>query len=427
MQNPDDFAREMSRDLGLPVSTKGADLFSPASVRDSLKLALESNTQQRIDKLAASTDLLKSANLPTVFAGNKDGIALVKTLGSEPIPAGKIITTYPLAIGDPVLARPDEGLIYLDQQPRTEDYSELLEEDTSPETRSDDSCGWFFNSATKSCQEILPINGKCPAQGWLNRAECEANKPPDGEQPPSPNPWENPDNRSPGDSTMGCNIGAEPDVCQWFPASSYTQARNAICPPGMRNSGAVEFSSGTILYLCCTNDGLPAKELGIGCDWKGDRYKCQNGVCVVDPSGVYGSLSECQAALVQPFIGGQCPVLYNITVTAYIYGSTGGLWRTVTSTIYNAQGPLIGFRTNYAGPMGHHFGVDTPWGYWLSHGYSLSTGLGRSMSLTQYEASYFDTSKPFNPFERYVYVVETIARVDGNPDNCGDPPKVCPS
>ena len=133
----------------------------------------------------------------------------------------------------------------------------------------------------------------------------------------------------------------------------------------------------------------------------------------------------CPPDALPPFEGGQCPVPYNITIRVVQYGSTGGVASIETYTSYNIQGPLLGFRTRKVSELGHHFGVDNNSGYHFLWGATLPKSDNNFMELSQYEAKYWYPNTS-HPYERYVYDVVSIVRVDGLPDDCGSllpPPK----
>jgi len=124
------------------------------------------------------------------------------------------------------------------------------------------------------------------------------------------------------------------------------------------------------------------------------------------------------------FEGGQCPVPYNITVNVWIYKPNDELREHRTHTVSNIPGPLLGFRTKEIGFLAHHFGVDTPSGFYSLYSVSSSGGQNAAMFLSQYEVTYF-WDYPNIRNDRYVYGIHSIVRSDGQPDNCGSlPPPV---
>lgn len=154
-----------------------------------------------------------------------------------------------------------------------------------------------------------------------------------------------------------------------------------------------------------------------------NEYICEEGVCKVAPKGTgkYKSLGECQAALVPAgFTGGQCDgVLYRVFWTVSFTSVFGEIVPGNTfSGAALVTGPVKGI---------------------VKDGTPRPPISGNPLPSTDYV--YYVKGKPTNdrpdgkfPLPLGISGVLTsnesitsVQRVDNLPDNCGDPPKVCPS
>ena len=70
-----------------------------------------------------------------------------------------------------------------------------------------------------------------------------------------------------------------------------------------------------------------------------DRWKCQDGICTLDPEGTYNTQAECEAARSLLFTGGQC-VGTSYTVTWSLYGSYLGGGSTGLTSANSVTGPI---------------------------------------------------------------------------------------
>jgi hypothetical protein len=152
------------------------------------------------------------------------------------------------------------------------------------------------------------------------------------------------------------------------------------------------------------------------------KWSCvSGGTCIENVLGTYNSLAECQAALVPAnFTGGQCEgILYNVEVRGrvvrrsaeepngltfnqvifsgqppndnpYIFASLAGKITSVTATVTNGSCSVFVLYNNGAQQAEWFLG---------NFGY---------------------------PDARFLDFRVAIVRVDGNPDNCGNPPPRCP-
>ena len=157
---------------------------------------------------------------------------------------------------------------------------------------------------------------------------------------------------------------------------------------------------------------------------KDGKWKCSNGICVQDPTGIYLSKSECEAKLILselPVGTGQCDTLY------YIYGSTGIYYRTRGSSnawqyqsgsqVVNTfiRGPINIWVVNNAGAIG------TTTEAFLK---------GRNPSTLAPTVQQIGNLTQFNNNLEYKLQMNFYSgkpdRTDGLPDNCGNAANVCP-
>lgn len=100
----------------------------------------------------------------------------------------------------------------------------------------------------------------------------------------------------------------------------------------------------------------------------------------------------------QPFTGGQCAVRYNVafSYTDPVQGNGSG-------TLFNLLGPITGVRR---GASGATFGV----------GAGCAPESGRPDGI-----AFFVLTADRTILNRRVYTITSVSRVDGQPDNCGNP------
>lgn len=126
----------------------------------------------------------------------------------------------------------------------------------------------------------------------------------------------------------------------------------------------------------------------------GAFYRLMNGYC----DGVDGFIPPEPET---PFTGGQCPVQYDV-------GTTWTVTRNLTGQTFTASGT-----TRVLGPVGNA-GTQVNAGF--IGGY-LTTGNGIVLATDS-----FDTSE----WSDFSWGIQSVSRVDGLPDNCGDPDIVFP-
>lgn len=170
------------------------------------------------------------------------------------------------------------------------------------------------------------------------------------------------------------------------------------------------------------------------------RWACSGGSCYPtdDNTAPYPTQSACEAALILPFVGGQCRTRYNpLVVRSFTYqNGLGGTVTDVSEPQNNGSfvGPLIswGIELNGRAPSG--FGeiiAET-----RRAGVSGDNDLITDQTIGDFFVDGFGNRFPrtdFEPEEIYYKLksaslaVFSLTRVDGMDDDCGDPPKQCPA
>lgn len=162
------------------------------------------------------------------------------------------------------------------------------------------------------------------------------------------------------------------------------------------------------------------------------KWKCANGVCLQDPTGIYNSKAECEAALIPAnFTGGQCVgIRYRVEVRGVLYYNDG-TGRTLPFASFtwavSGESPI-----SYAEPYGAITAIDPfrsdlpappatlPGEYNNGCNVKGKNSVGTDANFVLFVAGFTPT--------QYITITDTrITRLDGLPDNCGDPPKKCPS
>jgi len=325
------------------------------SLSDDLKLKLEQQTAARISKESPVNKLLH-----TIYLGDRT----IQQLGQAPIANGIKLNNAAVEIGDPmlplakgdVLRRVDNinrnGGKALGSAQRT-----ALERDGLANNRSN---GLGDNG------DPAPPNNPNNGTPLGNNPPPPASPPPFGCEPPSPQ-------------------------CRWLPQPT--------APDGYGSHGSVVLDNdGLGLYLYCELGTTPPPDLG--CDFN-RKWKCVNGVCVQDASGVYASQAECQAALIPAnFVGGQCAgVAYQVFIS-FVQLPSGV--RTAPFTVSGGVGPITAI-TPWEAP-------NSPTGDPSTAGIRV-TGAGGNAD--------FGVNANFATAFQFESMV-------GSPNNCGDPPPKCP-
>jgi hypothetical protein len=150
-----------------------------------------------------------------------------------------------------------------------------------------------------------------------------------------------------------------------------------------------------------------------------DKWSCSGGVCSPDANGIYNSQAECEAALIPAnFTGGQCPApaAYRISFAYEDAGGTTWYQNGFASSQFATTNPAI-----TGTPQGNYLGKITSVQAYVDPVYHpllkaiFVNGVYNGLLAGQY------TWYVVNNFRVY-----RIERVDGLPDNCGNPPPTCP-
>jgi len=150
-----------------------------------------------------------------------------------------------------------------------------------------------------------------------------------------------------------------------------------------------------------------------------DKWSCSGGVCSPDANGIYNSQAECEAALIPAnFTGGQCPapVTYKISFAYEDAGGTTWYQNGFASSLFATTDPA-----STGTPTGSYLGKIVSVQAYVDPVYHpllkaiFVNGVHNGLLAGQY------TGYVVNNFRVY-----RIERVDGLPDNCGNPPPTCP-
>lgn len=152
-----------------------------------------------------------------------------------------------------------------------------------------------------------------------------------------------------------------------------------------------------------------------------DKWSCSGGVCSPDANGIYNSQAECEAALVPAnFTGGQCVgVSYNVEVRG----------RVVRRSVEEPNGLTFNQVLFFGQPPN-----DNPYVFPSLMGKITSVTATVTNGSCSVFVSYNNGTQQTNWFlgdfgysnARFLDFRVTIVRVDGLPDNCGNPPPTCP-
>lgn len=226
--------------------------------------------------------------------------------------------------------------------------------------------------------------------------------------------------------------------CRGSVAAGGPSSTETLVLVGSAEAGISESSPASISKVLRTdgqpdNCGNPPKVCGTG-------WKCRNGVIVptADLNAPYATkaIGQYEAALPVLFTGGQCPgAIYRLNLTfqrirtdtgadyqnynfssVFVYGPIADI-RVDTSTQPSINPPLL---TEY----GENYGIFQV----LCHGTVYSGGSTGYLATQQWVT--FDQQRAgHNGFQFFrwtgKYTINALARDDGQPDTCGDPPPVC--
>lgn len=332
---------------------------------------------RRIQKESEGQDRLKH----TIYLGDRT----IQRLGQEPIENGDKLNNAAVAIGDPMMPLATGNAVQ-----RVDNFNisngtgtarrTVLERDGRRNGRSN---GLGENG------DPLPPND--PTLGTPKRTN------PLPKKYPPPN---------------GC-ISFNPQRCVWL---------NTPEPPiGYEKHGsAVLNEDGLELFLYCENGVVPPPNLG--CDFL-NRWKCQGGVCIQDPNGIYPSQEACQMALIPPeFSGGQSIGIGYVIEVMYSFDPSWGLGYTTKYGRINTTGSQL---TPYTDAELYAL---VPVSGAITQAFlgGFVTSSERSVIVNGGGGSTGSTITPF----AFGYIpsvkISRILRKDGLPDTGGNPPSTCP-
>lgn len=226
-----------------------------------LKELFSSNESDRIAKEKQQQDRTADPNLlrHTLYQGDRT----IQQLGQEPIENGVILNNQSLAIGDVMLPLAKGNVL----------------------RRVDNTNGGaLLGTAYRDALE-----NDYDANGRRRKAPLSRNG---GNEPSDPNNPNKPNKRNPDRVPPPSGCTPPPPKCFW--------SKNPIAPKGFQNHGdAVVNQNGLPVYLhCMAGTNAPSN---LNCSFLDtQRWSCSGGVCSLNPTGIYTSQAQCQAALVSP-------------------------------------------------------------------------------------------------------------------------------
>jgi hypothetical protein len=226
---------------------------------DKLRLSLQQNQTQRIIKEKQKIDRAESDSIlrHTTYQGDRK----IQQLGGEIIENGVVLNNQSLAIGDVMMPLAKGNVL----------------------RRVDNTNGGALLGS--AYREVLANN--FDPNGNRDKLALSRNG---GDENPDPFNPNNPNNPNPDYPQFPPPFGCTPPPSQCF------WTTNPIAPDGFQGYGsAVVNENGVPLYLYCVAGAAVSTDLN--CDFL-SRWKCQNGVCVQDPNGIYKSRPQCEAALI---------------------------------------------------------------------------------------------------------------------------------
>ena len=220
-----------------------------------LKAKISANASRRIRE--ASEDLTRPKILHTQYLGDRT----VQQLGQEPVENAVILNNAANTIGD--------ALMPLAKGQPLQRFDSVNQDDGVGTAKR----SLLDNDANRNGSNFVTLRT--------------------GEQEPANDPLKGtPRGRDPLPKDypppFGCvPVGGGSKNCIWIP--------NATPPSGYQSHGsAVINEEGLGLWLHCKDGVVPPPDLG--CAFLA-RWKCVDGVCYLDPNGIYSSLAQCQASL----------------------------------------------------------------------------------------------------------------------------------
>jgi uncharacterized protein (TIGR02217 family) len=132
-----------------------------------------------------------------------------------------------------------------------------------------------------------------------------------------------------------------------------------------------------------------------------DRWKCQDGICILDPDGTYSTQAECEAARTLLFTGGQC-VGTSYTVTWALYGSyLGGGSTGFTAAANTVTGPISNIYWEWVDNGGDNSSAEMV--------IVAASGTVRTVAIATFTSVISNWAITFE-----------IISITGTPDDCGD-------
>ena len=325
-----------------------------------LKAKISANASRRIRE--ASEDLTRPKILHTQYLGDRT----VQQLGQEPVENAVILNNAANTIGD--------ALMPLAKGSPLQRFDSVNQDDGVGTARR----SLLDNDANRNGSNFVTLRT--------------------GEQEPANDPLKGtPRGRDPLPKDYPPPFGCVP----LFPAKQCIWIPNATPPSGYQSHGsAVINEEGLELWLHCKEGVVPPENLG--CDFL-SKWKCQDGVCVQDPNGIYSTKVACEAARIPVnFTGGQCAGT-SYTATAHV------------KLTYPAQGVVFDGTRSVSG-IGPVSGVTVVF---------LYDGLGGALVVLRGEFAsgtvdngFYGIHPVFNA-PTWTYEIVSIT-ITGSPDNCGD-------
>ena len=203
-------------------------------------------------------------------------------------------------------------------------------------------------------------------------------------------------------------------------------------PQGYQSYGsAVVNENGIELFLYCTAGTAVAPDLG--CDFL-SKWTCFGGVCSQNPSGIYNSRAECEAALIPPpFTGGQCAFAY-IYILTRTGGGTGtfyiGLLNATNGTT-TAPDPLLAVAISGA-RGGANSQVFKPTGITnistVGNTTTVTVGFDLPLGTPTTQGIPLPANNGFPNYIPYTYSLKGVyPKSASDIDNCGNLPSTCPT
>ena len=147
---------------------------------------------------------------------------------------------------------------------------------------------------------------------------------------------------------------------------------------------------------------------------KGNKWICINGTCTKNPLGTYNSKAECEANVTNNFIGGQCSASYHVY--------TNGTYNGIPSDFYVSNDNNGDVELIIIGPIKFlqiiTITITPPFGGQPYDVWGLVYQDGS-------KAVFFNKQFEIAEISKSSVGGLNLVRIDGNPDNCGNPDRYC--